>query len=346
MARSLAEIIKKAPKRVAVTTFSSNVARVKAVAEAAQAAGRRLVVAGRALHRVIDVAVETGYLPQDFRYLDQDQFTYLDRSDIVLMCTGSQGEPRAALARIAEDEHPEISLDKGDLVDLFLAHHSRQREGRRTHPERPRPQRLRYPHRQRGAGARLRPSAARRVAPDVPLDAAEDRRADARRGAPSQGAGRAGARDGRPTCVHADRRRDPAHRARSGGHRRRAGRPAVPRRPPAGSRGRGPGARAPQAVGRRRRDRQPRACRARAACWAIRRPSSTASRRRLPTATTCSTSCSTRSTGRCAPSPRRTARLPKVSPSAVRRSVRAAVNEAWGKKPICKVLVNVIDTKG
>ena len=116
VARSLAEIIKKAPRRIAVTTFSSNVARVKAVAEAAQAAGRKLVVAGRALHRVIDVAVETGYLPAGFRYLDQDQFTYLDRNEIVLMCTGSQGEPRAALARIAEEEHPEISLDKGDIV--------------------------------------------------------------------------------------------------------------------------------------------------------------------------------------------------------------------------------------
>jgi ribonuclease J len=116
VARSLAEIIKKAPRRIAVTTFSSNVARVKAVAEAAQAAGRKLVVAGRALHRVIDVAVETGYLPAGFRYLDQDQFTYLDRNEIVLMCTGSQGEPRAALARIADNEHPEISLDKGDIV--------------------------------------------------------------------------------------------------------------------------------------------------------------------------------------------------------------------------------------
>jgi ribonuclease J len=116
VARSLIDIVKKAPKRVAVTTFSSNVARVKAIADAARAANRQLVVAGRALHRVIDVAVDTGYLPQGFRYLDQDQFTYIDRSDIVLLCTGSQGEPRAALARIAEEEHPEISLDKGDLV--------------------------------------------------------------------------------------------------------------------------------------------------------------------------------------------------------------------------------------
>ena len=116
VARSLIDIVKKAPRRVAVTTFSSNVARVKAIADAARAANRQLVVAGRALHRVIAVAVDTGYLPQGFRYLDQDQFTYIDRSDIVLLCTGSQGEPRAALARIAEEEHPEISLDKGDMI--------------------------------------------------------------------------------------------------------------------------------------------------------------------------------------------------------------------------------------
>ena len=101
---------------MAVTTFSSNVARIKAVAEAAHAAGRQLVVAGRALHRVIEVAIDTGYLPQGFKHLDQDQFSYLSRDEVVLLCTGSQGEQRAALARIAEEEHPEISLDKGDLV--------------------------------------------------------------------------------------------------------------------------------------------------------------------------------------------------------------------------------------
>ncbi len=116
VAKSLGQIIAKAKGRVAVTTFSSNVARVKAVAEAARAANRQVVVAGRALHRVIEVAIDTGYLPQGFRYLDQDQFRNLQRRDVVLICTGSQGEARAALARIAEEEHPEISLDKGDLV--------------------------------------------------------------------------------------------------------------------------------------------------------------------------------------------------------------------------------------
>jgi len=92
------------------------VGRIKSVSDAARAAGRHLVVAGRALHRVIEVARETGYLPQGFKHHDQDQFGYLARDEVVLLCTGSQGEQRAALNRISEEQHPDISLAKGDLV--------------------------------------------------------------------------------------------------------------------------------------------------------------------------------------------------------------------------------------
>ena len=116
VADSLAKIVKDAPNRVAVTTFASNVARVRAVARAASAAGRQLVVAGRAMERVIDVAIDTGYLPEGFRYVRQQEFSRISRGDCVCLVTGSQGEPRAALARIADNEHPEISLSKGDLV--------------------------------------------------------------------------------------------------------------------------------------------------------------------------------------------------------------------------------------
>jgi ribonuclease J len=116
VARSLAEIIGKAKRRVAVTIFASNVARIRAVWEAAQASGRHLVVAGRAMHRIIDVARETGYLPPDFEYDDQSRFADLPAGEVVVLCTGSQGEPRAAMARIAADEHPDIELDRGDLV--------------------------------------------------------------------------------------------------------------------------------------------------------------------------------------------------------------------------------------
>ena len=116
IARSLAKIVKNAPHRVAITTFSSNVARIKAVGDAARAAGRTLVVAGRALHRVIAVAKETGYLPEDFRFVDQQEFKFINRKNVVLLCTGSQGEPRAAVARMADKQHPDIQLAKGDMV--------------------------------------------------------------------------------------------------------------------------------------------------------------------------------------------------------------------------------------
>ncbi len=116
VAESLKALIAKAKRRVAVTTFASNVARIRAIAEAAKATRRHLVVAGRAMHRVIQVAIETGYLPEDFQYLDQDQFAYLEPDEVLMLCTGSQGEPRAALSRIAEGEHPDLRLGQGDLV--------------------------------------------------------------------------------------------------------------------------------------------------------------------------------------------------------------------------------------
>lgn len=116
VAQSLAKIIKGASRRVLVTSFASNVARIRAVADAARASGRQLVVAGRALHRAIQVAIDTGYLPQGFRWSDQQEFSYLAPDKVLALVTGSQGEPRAALARIAENEHPEISLTPGDMV--------------------------------------------------------------------------------------------------------------------------------------------------------------------------------------------------------------------------------------
>jgi ribonuclease J len=116
VAASLLEIIKRAKRRVAVTMFASNVARVRAVIDAANAAGRKVVISGRALHRVIQVAKDTGYLPTDMTVFDQQHFGFLEPHDVLAICTGSQGEARAAMARIAEDDHPEISFSKGDMV--------------------------------------------------------------------------------------------------------------------------------------------------------------------------------------------------------------------------------------
>jgi ribonuclease J len=116
VAKTLTELIKNAKRRVAVTTFASNVGRLRAVAEAARAADRDVVVVGRAMDRVTQIARETGYFDgvQDFRPMEA--YGYLPPEKIVCLCTGSQGEPRAALARIAEDQHPEVTLSAGDTV--------------------------------------------------------------------------------------------------------------------------------------------------------------------------------------------------------------------------------------
>jgi ribonuclease J len=116
VAKTIAELVRTARGRVAVTTFASNVARLRAVADAARAADREVVVIGRAMERVVQIARETGYLDgvQDFRPMDA--YGYLPPNKVVALCTGSQGEPRAALSRIAEDQHPVVTFSAGDRV--------------------------------------------------------------------------------------------------------------------------------------------------------------------------------------------------------------------------------------
>lgn len=116
VAKTLERIIKDADNRVAVTTFASNVARLRSVIEAARKADRHVVVVGRAMLRTLQVARETGHLPSDAELLPDDEFGYLPRDKVVALCTGSQGEPRGALARIAADKHPKVTLNKDDLV--------------------------------------------------------------------------------------------------------------------------------------------------------------------------------------------------------------------------------------
>ena len=96
-----------------------------------RACGREVVVVGRAMERIVQVARETGYLDGVQEFRGTDAYGYLPPDKVVALCTGSQGEPRAALARIAEDEHPDVTLARGRPGDLLLAHHSRQREGGR-----------------------------------------------------------------------------------------------------------------------------------------------------------------------------------------------------------------------
>ncbi len=120
VAKTIAELVGQARGRVAVTTFASNVARLRAVIDAAHAAGREVVVVGRAMDRVIQVARETGYLEGVQGLRGVDAYGYLPPNKVVALCTGSQGEPRAALSRIAEDQHPDVTLSRGDTV-IFSA---------------------------------------------------------------------------------------------------------------------------------------------------------------------------------------------------------------------------------
>lgn len=111
----LAEVEKHAGKRVLVTTFASNVARLQTLADVAEATGRRLCVSGRSLDRIITAAQASGYLKRFPQTVDPETAMNLPRGEVLIVATGGQGEPRAALARIAEGHH-DIELERGDVV--------------------------------------------------------------------------------------------------------------------------------------------------------------------------------------------------------------------------------------
>ncbi len=112
----LEELIGKFDGKVAVACFASNVARLESVIRAADKNGRRVALAGRSMHRIWAAAREAGYLKDLPPLVDVRDIGYLPDEEVLLLVTGSQGEPRAALWRIANDDHPDISLGKGDTV--------------------------------------------------------------------------------------------------------------------------------------------------------------------------------------------------------------------------------------
>ncbi len=114
--QSLAELIGSLEGRVAVTCFASNVARVESVALAARRAGRSVAVVGRSLRNLDTAARECGYLKGVPPFLNEDAANDVADDNLLILVTGSQGEPRSALARIASDTHPRIELGEGDTV--------------------------------------------------------------------------------------------------------------------------------------------------------------------------------------------------------------------------------------
>jgi ribonuclease J len=102
--------------RVAVTGFASNVARLDTIARAARAHGRHIALVGRSMQKMVSAARECGYLKDFPPILDETEAADLPPRKVLYLCTGSQGEPRAALARIANDSHPHVHLAEGDTV--------------------------------------------------------------------------------------------------------------------------------------------------------------------------------------------------------------------------------------
>ncbi len=113
---ALSNLIGAAKGRVAVTAFASNVARLNTIANAGRRHGREIALVGRAMHKITDAARETGYLKDFPRTIDEADAADLPANKVLYLCTGSQGEQRAALTRIALGNHPHVALGKGDTV--------------------------------------------------------------------------------------------------------------------------------------------------------------------------------------------------------------------------------------
>ncbi|MBC7950980.1 MAG: ribonuclease J [Rhodospirillaceae bacterium] len=113
---NLIELLGRYDGRIAVGCFATNVARVESIALAAEANGRSVSLVGRSLWRIEKAARELGYLKDIAPFLTDHDAAHVPASQIVYICTGSQGEPRAALSRIASNDHPNVKLGKRDTV--------------------------------------------------------------------------------------------------------------------------------------------------------------------------------------------------------------------------------------
>lgn len=113
---ALLQVVKAATGRVVVTGFSSNVGRLISLARIAAKTGRYLALLGRSLDNMVGAARATGYWPDELTVVDASHIGYLPKEEVLVIATGSQGEPRAALSRLADDNHPLLLLEQGDLV--------------------------------------------------------------------------------------------------------------------------------------------------------------------------------------------------------------------------------------
>ena len=113
---SLLKIISNLKKRIIVTSFASNVARMESIFYCAKKTGRQISLVGRSMHKIYRAAKKCGYLKDTINPIDPREVKNISREKIIYLCTGSQGEPMGAMMRIINYTHPDIYIEKGDSV--------------------------------------------------------------------------------------------------------------------------------------------------------------------------------------------------------------------------------------
>ena len=114
--KSLLNLMSRLKKRIIVTSFASNVARMESIFYCAEKSGRQISLVGRSMHKIYKAAKECGYLKNIMKPIDSRDAKKISREKIVYLCTGSQGEPMGAMMRIATYVHPDVLIEKGDTV--------------------------------------------------------------------------------------------------------------------------------------------------------------------------------------------------------------------------------------
>ena len=114
--RSLLKIMERLKKRIVMTSFASNVARMETIFYCAEKTGRQISLVGRSMHRIFKAARQCGYLKNIIDPIDPRESKNISREKIVYLCTGSQGEPMGAMMRISNYTHPDVFIEKGDAI--------------------------------------------------------------------------------------------------------------------------------------------------------------------------------------------------------------------------------------
>ena len=114
--KSLLKIMGRLKKRIIMTSFASNVARMETIFHCAEKTGRQISLVGRSMHRIFKAARQCGYLKNIIEPIDPREAKNISREKIVYLCTGSQGEPMGAMMRISSYTHPDVFIEKGDAV--------------------------------------------------------------------------------------------------------------------------------------------------------------------------------------------------------------------------------------